>query len=156
MSDAIYPMIAVCTALVSGAVILRTALTTFARVRRDRHMAEIQTKLLDRLGTAPDVMTYVNSESYRQLFESPGPARNEHVSRVLNGIQGGLVSLFAGIALFAISGAGFEPEGARALRVLGSIFTAIGLGLVVSTAWTHRMLRTWGLIGQPSEPNEAK
>lgn len=146
MSDAIYPTIAVTSLIVASAIVLKTALHTFGKVRRDRHMAEIQNKLLDRLGTAPDVMTYVNSDSYKRLFEAAPTGRNEYVSRILNGLQAGLVLLLVGVAMYMMSGSVPEPKDMQGMRILASILTAIGLGLVISTAWSRHMLRHWGLI----------
>ena len=148
MSEAIYPTIAVTSLIVASAMVLKTALHTFGKVRRDRHMAEIQNKLLDRLGTAPDVMTYVSSDSYRRLFEAAPTGRNEYVSRILNGLQAGLVLLLVGVAMYMMSGSAPEPKDMHGMRVLASILTAVGMGLVISTAWSQQMLRRWGLIDE--------
>ena len=63
------------------------------RASRDIRQLAPWNKLLDRLGSAPDVMTYVNSDSYKRLFEAAPTGRNEYVSRILNGVQAGLASL---------------------------------------------------------------
>jgi hypothetical protein len=147
--DGFFIVTALGTLIISTTTVLKTALNTFAKVRRDRHMSEIQSKLLDRLGTAPDVMTYVNSDAYKRLFEQAPTGRNEYASRVLNGIQGGTVLLLAGVALLLLSDAGgFDTDSIRGMRVFGTIFAAVGLGLVASTAWSQRLLRRWGLLGK--------
>jgi hypothetical protein len=149
MEEQIVIALVMITLITSITFVLRTSLQTWGRVRRDRHMAEIQNKLMDRLGTAPDVMTYVNSDAYRKLLEGADTGGNNHASRVLNAMQFGLVLLCGGVGMLATSGL-VRDDGGTFLQVIGGIVVAIGIGLAASAVWSLVLLRKWGLLKDQS------
>lgn len=151
MSEEVMVALVLVTLIGCVTFILNSTLQTWGRVKRERNIMEMQTKLLDRLGSGVDVMSYVNSDAYRQLMEGGGGGRNVYASRVLNSIQAGVVMLFGGGGMFLAALFVSVPEGASFLRVVGGILLALGVGMTLSAGWTYALLKKWGLLGPKGE-----
>src|SRR5215470_17651273 len=103
--------------------VLVSILNGFVRARRDRHLADLQVKLIDRLGAGPDVMNYLSSDAVKNLLASEPEGKAPYVTRVLNTIQTASVLLCAGAGMMAVSG--MADEARQFLKVTGGILVAI-------------------------------
>ena len=128
------------------AYIIKNVVDSIQRSKRDRYMAEVSSKLVERLGTAPDVMSFVESEAYRSLMQDQMPSKGPFVSRILNSLQAGVVLLFGGMGLLAASNFGTDPEFRTVVNAAGAIALAVGLGMTISAGWSYLLLRKWGLL----------
>ncbi len=126
--------------------IIINVVTAIQRSKRDRYMSEVSSKLVDKLGTGPDVMSFVESEAYKNLLGEEVMGKAPFVARILNSLQGGLVLLFGGMGLFAAGNFGGEPDFQTFVKSAGAIVIAIGVGLVLSAGWSYLLLRKWGFL----------
>ncbi len=126
--------------------IVKNVVLAIQRSKRDRYMSEVSAKLVDKLGTGPDVMSFVESEAYKTLLGEQSTGRGPFVSRVLNSIKGGLVLLFGGMGLFAAGNFGGDPEFQVFVRASGAIVIAVGAGMVLSAGWSYLLLKKWGFL----------
>ncbi|MFN7931712.1 MAG: hypothetical protein U0R19_00220 [Bryobacteraceae bacterium] len=126
--------------------IIKNVVLAIQRSKRDRYMSEVSAKLVDKLGTAPDVMSFVESEAYKTLLGEQSTGRGPFVSRVLNSIQAGLVLLCGGMGLFAAGNFGGDPEFQVFVRATGAIVVAVGVGMVLSAGWSYLLLKKWGFL----------
>ncbi|MBL8231738.1 MAG: hypothetical protein JNL98_24795 [Bryobacterales bacterium] len=145
MSEQVTIAIVVPTLFLTAAYILTTIARVFGRARRDRLMAELHGKLIDRLGSGPDVIQFFQTEA-GQKFLAGGEheAPPTHVSRVLNSLQTGLIALSTGIGMYVVAPMSYEA--AAFFRVAGGIAIAAGIGIVLSAGWSFVLLRKWGLL----------
>ena len=128
------------------AYIVKNVVAAIQRSKRDRYMSEVSAKLVDKLGTGPDVMSFVESEAYKSLLGEHVTGKGPFVTRVLNSLQGGLVLLFGGGGLFVAGNFGGDPEFQTFVRSTGAIVIAVGLGMVLSAGWSYVLLKKWGLL----------
>lgn len=145
MSEQVTIAIVVPTLFVTAAYILTTIARVFGRARRDRLIAELHGKLIDRLGSGPDVIQFFQTEAGQKfLAGGDSTVAPSHVSRVLNSLQAGLIALCTGIGMYIV--APMSIEAAPFFRVSGGIAIAAGIGIVLSAAWSFVLLRKWGLL----------
>ncbi len=128
------------------AYIIKNVVAAIQRSKRDRYMSEVSAKLVDKLGTGPDVMSFVESEAYKTLLGEEVTGKGPFVTRVLNSLQGGLVLLFGGGGLFVAGNFGGDPDFQTFVRASGAIVIAIGMGMVLSAGWSYILLKKWGFI----------
>jgi hypothetical protein len=123
--------------------------------RRWSHVMRVQTeahnKLLDRLGSNEELLTYIQSSAGRRFLESapihvdeahPGP--RAPIARLLWSVQAGLVLVAGGIGLQFVS-TGVPPGGAEPLSALGILAIAVGVGFVLSAIVAFVVTRKLGL-----------
>jgi hypothetical protein len=118
--------------------------------------SEIHAKLLERFASSQEMLAYMQTEAGRRFLESGTlavdtlPARTPPVlARILASVQVGLVLVVVGIGFLWLWGS--EPGGEKALLVLGTLVTALGLGFLLSAAASWGMSRRLGLL-----PGEGK
>jgi hypothetical protein len=120
----------------------------FGRRQRLRVAAEFHSKLLERIGSAAEFGQFLTSEGGSRFTESLSASREgaPH-TRILRAVQAGIVILFVGAGLFIFTAAEelpYAPE--RNVRAVSTIFTAVGLGLLVSAAVSYVLSRRMGLL----------
>ena len=123
-----------------------------AKVQTDAH-----TKLLDRFTANEDLLAYIQTPAGARFLES-SPIRLDAgprsvaapLGRILWSVQGGVVLLAAGFGLEYISGR--LPNGAaEALRTLGVLGIAIGIGFLISALISYAISKRLGLIESPTQ-----
>jgi hypothetical protein len=149
MDEKIMIGVVMVTLFVCAAYIITAIVNSIRRSKRDRYTAEVSSRVVEKLGTGPDMMAFVNSEAYKNLLGgTPEDGRGAYATRILNTLQGGLVLLSAGAGMFFVSTFVGDRDGVAFLRVAGGILVAVGVGLAVSAAWSYVLLKRWGLLVQ--------
>ena len=145
--------------LVPLAVFLMVAFIVWVSVTNGRRLkvanlqAEMQTKLLDKLGSSPELVQYLESDAGRTFLQSATLAveRSNPLGRVLGSIQAGVILVFGGIGLLWLRGQVVDPEGAAAALVIGTLTLSIGMGFLVAAGLSYTLSKSWGLIDSHAE-----
>lgn len=144
MSD-IAPMISVIVLLlVTGWVV--KMVTYNRRLNRLASMnAELQAKVLDKLGSAQEVVAYLGTEAGSRLLDAPVMEKAGPYSRILSSIQAGIVLAVAGVGVLVVRtmSPGLDQDG---MAFLGVIALALGIGFVISAVAAHVLSKSYGLI----------
>ena len=124
-------------------------------LRLSRVQAEVHTKLLDRLTTNEDLLSYIQSPAGRRFLES-APITMEQEPRATTAPVGRIIwSLQAGLVLAAL-GAGFwfvqqnvSPEAAEGFFIIGVLAMSLGVGFTVSAVLAYVVSTRLGLVPKP-------
>lgn len=116
------------------------------RSRSSRHLAEIHSRLLDRFTGNQDLIAFLEGDSGRRYFEALDCDVKAPLNRVLNGIQLGIVLLLLGISLVLVRGAETDDIARNALLLTGIPAVAVGVGFLISSAISHYLTKSWGLL----------
>ena len=122
---------------VSGYV-LRTLIVNFRSHRTSRLQAEVMTKLIDRIGSSPELGKWLEGGGPKQFLEFESERSSPH-TRILNSIQTGLVALSLGLALMWV---GTYPE----VSAAGTILLAVGVGFLASSGAAYVLAKNWGIL----------
>jgi hypothetical protein len=117
--------------------------------------AEVHTKLLDRLTTNEDLLTYIQSPAGRRFLES-APISMEQEPRAAAAPVGRIIwSLQAGLVLAAL-GAGFwfvqqnvSAEAAEGFFIIGVLALSLGVGFTASALLAYVVSTRLGLVPKP-------
>ncbi len=142
--DRMWIVLIVAVIFVSVVWIFRLGVAAAHQKTLIKAQAELQSRLLDKLGGSDDLVRYLESGAGRQLLEAPPVERTRPHARVLAALQAGIVLTLAGAALLFLGGR--FPEDAEGFTVLGTLGLALGVGFVASGALAHFLSRSWGLI----------
>jgi hypothetical protein len=122
---------------------------------------EIHTRLLDRFASNEDLLAYIQSPAGSRFLESspisldPAPrSLGAPLGRILWSVQAGLVSIAAGFGLEAVANR-FSDVASEAVRALGILGVALGLGFVISAIISFVISQRLGLIETPARPPES-
>jgi len=124
--------------------------TTVRRYKIAKLQAEVQSKLLEKIGSAQDLLAYAQTDTGRQLLESLQVERTTSEAphgKILWALQVGTILFFFGAgALWVrthVSAQGFE-----AFTILGALSIALGLGFLFSGAASYYMSKSFGLLNR--------
>jgi hypothetical protein len=127
-------------------------LLDFLRQRRMATMMfDLQNKVIDKFGTAPEALQYLESEAGRRLLETASTGPTHPRMRVLASIQIGIV--LAAVAVGFLLVRGVMPEAAQGFTIIGVLGTCVGAGFLVSGAVAYWLSKSWGLINGGSGSN---
>jgi hypothetical protein len=115
------------------------------RQRRTELAAEVQTKLIDRFGSAPELIDFLQSEAGERFVSGFHDApRNATREKIISGMRRGIVVSLLGLGLLAIFAA--DIRGNWGFLYPGCILLALGVGFFLSTFASMRLSQSWGLI----------
>ena len=122
----------------------------FSSVRRyfiAKTKAGLQERVLQRIDSSESLVTLANSESGRRFLESltvEEAQPNAPYTRILFGIQAGVVLLFFGIAMLFVHHHTWDPQAGFMITGTGAI--GIGLGFLIASAASIFVSRRLGLL----------
>jgi Flp pilus assembly protein TadB len=121
-----------------------------ARQRRLELQAEVQTKVIDRFTSAPEMIEFLQSPAGHEFIASfQNAPRLQSRSRMLKGIRSAIVLTFLGIGLIA---AGSQVRGP--FLFVGLIVLFLGIANIVGAIVSMRLSKSWGILPPNGEKAE--
>jgi hypothetical protein len=118
-------------------------LGTAAKNRRAQMQAEVQTKLIERFGSAKEFIEFLQSPAGRQFVTGVEVSSAAYArDRMASGFGKGVVLAMLGFGFLAITLFG----GAHGLIYPGFILLGLGVGFVLATLISIKFSRSYGLI----------
>jgi hypothetical protein len=124
-------------------------------LRLSRVQADVHTKLLDRLTTNEDLLTYIQSPAGRRFLESAPitletepRATSAPVSRIIWSLQAGLVLAALGSGFWFVQQK-VSTEAAEGFFIIGVIVFALGVGFTASAVLAYVVSVRLGLVQRP-------
>jgi hypothetical protein len=131
---------------------IRTIIDHRRWLRLSRVQAEVHTKLLDRLTTNEDLLTYIQSPAGRRFLESaPIPLDQEPrattapVSRIIWSLQAGIVLAALGSGFWFVQ-QNVSAEAAEGFFIIGVLAVSLGVGFTASAVLAYVVSSRLGLV----------
>ena len=140
------PGIAVPTLFISLAWII---FSTIRRYKIAKLQAELQHKLLDKIGTGQELLTYAQTDTGRQLLESLKVERVAPHGRIIIALQAGIVLMVFGVRMLAVRNH-VPDQGAEGFTILGTLIVSLGLGFALASAASYYLSKSFGLLNGAS------
>jgi hypothetical protein len=119
--------------------------TTIRRYKIAKVQAEVQAKLLEKVGSGQDLLAYAQTDTGMQLLESLKVERVAPHGRIIGALQTGIIFLMLGVALlilrYQVSVA--DQEG---FIILGTLSSSLGVGFALSAAASYYLSKSFGLL----------
>jgi len=122
------------------------AADTIKRQRRMKAQAELHGRLLDKFGSAREVVEFLQTPGGARLVDGFSTDREEPASGVLRSTHRGIILVIVAIGCLGLTmvyGRDNNP-----LLVIGVILLCLGVGFLLSAAISHRLSRTLGNMPQ--------
>lgn len=121
--------------------------TTIRRYKIARMQAEVQAKLLEKVGSGQELLAYAQTDAGKQLLESLKVERIAPHGRIIGALQAGIIFVALGVALlllrYQVSAAAGSQDG---FVVLGTLSCALGVGFALSAAASFYLSKSFGLL----------
>lgn len=122
--------------------------STFRRYKIAKLQADVQSKLLEKIGSAQDLLAYAQTDTGRQLLESLQVERavvQAPYGKIMGALQAGTILFFFGAGALWLRSR-VSAQGYEGFTVLGVLAIALGLGLVFSGVASYYMSKSFGLL----------
>jgi hypothetical protein len=123
---------------------------------------ELQTKLLDRIGSGRELAEFSQTEGGQRFIQSlsmdPGESRVTRgmpMDRILGSVQKGVILSMLGLGFLLLGWRYRMDDPGDFFNVVGVIALSLGVGFLVSAGLSYRLSKTLGLIAD-GEPNKSK
>jgi hypothetical protein len=120
--------------------------STIRRYKIAKVQAEVQAKLLDKVGSGQELVAYAQSDAGKQLLESLKVERVAPHGRIVGALQAGIIFLLLGGALLMLRHQVSVADNQEALSVLGTLSCALGVGFALSAAASYYLSKSFGLL----------
>lgn len=114
--------------------------STIRRYKIAKLQADVQTKLLEKVGSGQDLLAYAQTEVGKELLQSLRVERVSPYGRILGALQTGIILALFGAALLMFHNRG---EG---FLLIGAVVTALGFGFVLSALASYYLSKSFGLL----------
>ena len=123
---------------------IRAASANRRQVRLAEMQAELQTRLLDKVGNSQELAEVLRSDVGKNLLVTAPVERTNPYAKILSSVQVGIVLTLAGLVFLATKG--WFPETEQSMVFTGAMGLALGVGFLLSAAVSFVLSRSWGLI----------
>ena len=140
------PIVAIIMVFGGIVAVFWVVFSTIRRLKVARVQSEVHSKLIDKVGSSPEFLTFLDSDAGKQLVASLGieqPSR-EPYSRILSSVQAGVILPLVGIALLVLGG--HFANAAEGFFILGGLAVALGVGFLISAGLSYRLSKAFGLF----------
>ena len=123
--------------------------STFRRYKIAKLQADVQSRLLEKVGSGQDLLAYAQTTAGKQMLESLQVERvvsQVPYGKILGALQAGIVLFCFGSAMLWLRGHVSTPQSADGFTVLGALAIALGRGFGFSAAASYFLSRSWGLL----------
>ena len=123
--------------------------STFRRYKIAKLQADVQSRLLERVGSGQDLLAYTQTDAGKHMLESLQVERvvsQVPYGKILGALQAGIVLFCFGSAMLWLRGHVSTPQSSDGFTVLGALAIALGLGFGFSAAASYFLSRSWGLL----------
>jgi hypothetical protein len=124
-------------------IVLVVFIGTRQKQRRIETLAAVQTRMLDKFGSAAEFVTFLQSPEGKNFLTTASEVRVSPADRIFSSIRSGIILTLLGVAFTILS---FTTD--DGMIVPGVLLLAIGIGFLISAMISHRLSNAWGLLNR--------
>jgi hypothetical protein len=117
--------------------------STIRRYKIAKLQAEVQNKLLEKVGSGQELLAYAQTDVGKQLLESLRVETHSPYARIIGALQTAIVMISLGVAFLLLRRISGAQEG---FLVLGTLITVLGIGFGLSSAASYYLSKSFGLL----------
>lgn len=110
--------------------------------------AELQTRMLEKFGSAAEFVEFAKSEEGKKLLESAAMERPMIVDKNLTWLRRGILLTAAGVGVAILNLTNGIESGTATVSIT---LLSVGIGSIVAALSSRRLARAWQLESAPSE-----
>ena len=118
--------------------------STIRRFKIAKLQAEVQSKLLEKVGSGQELLAYAQTDAGKTLLESLRVEAFSPYTRIIGALQNAIVMVSLGVAFLFLRGRVSGAE--QGFLVLGTLITVLGMGFGLSSAVSYYLSKSFGLF----------
>jgi len=118
--------------------------TTIRRYKIAKLQADVQQKLLERVGSGQELLAYAQTDAGKKLLESLRVETVSPYGRIIGALQTAIIMICFGAGLLFLRGHVSGSE--EGFLVFGTILTVLGIGFALSAAASYYLSKSFGLF----------
>jgi hypothetical protein len=129
--------------------ILITVVTALKQRTNTRTRADIYNRLIDKFGTAPEFIAFLQSDAGLKFIEEHTVESAAPLGKILTSMQIGIVLALLGAGLLVtgnVFGGSLGGDLYIVLTVGGIVGLTVGTGLLISAGISYRLCKAWGIL----------
>ena len=135
------------------AYIFKLFLNFLQQRRLWKHLFDLQNKVLDKYGSTPEALQYLESDAGKRLLESASTQPTSPRAKVLGAVQMGIV--LSAISIGFLVTRSLVPEGFEGFTVIGALGLCLGLGYLISAVVAYYLSKSWGVFNGSNSPSDS-
>lgn len=135
--------------IISAAWIAINIVRALKQRANTRTRAEIYNRLIDKFGTAPEFIAFLQSDAGLKFIEENAVQTGGALGKILAALQIGIILTLVGIGLLMLGNIFGSSRGGDlyiVLNITGTVGLMIGIGFLISSAISYRLSKTWGIL----------
>ena len=127
-----------------------------------RARADLQTKLLDRLGSGREVVEFCQTDGGKQFVEALSlgvletPAsKGSPIERIMGSLQKGIILTLLGLGFLLLAFKFHRDDPGDVFMVIGTVGLSLGIGFLLSAGASYRLSKSMGIL-DVREPARSK
>jgi len=145
-TEALAMMTVTLSFIVGLVIVFRTGFDHLRRARTERLQAELYNKMLDKFGTSPEFLAWLQSEGGQGLLKAAEQPRPAIASRILNSAQFGLFGVILGIGILITAAQFLTGADRQTAGIIGALVLTAGIGLLAGGEFAIAQSRRFGLL----------
>ena len=135
--------------IISVAWIVINVVTALKQRANTRTRAEIYNRLIDKFGTAPEFIAFLQSDAGLKFIEENTVQTSVPLTKILASIQRGIILGLPGTGLLVLGnifGGSLGGDLYIVLTVSGTVGMMIGIGFLISAGISYKLCKAWGIL----------
>ena len=120
--------------------------STIRRFKTAKLQSEVQTKLLDKVGSAQDLLAYAQTNAGREMLQSLKVEQHSPHARIIGALQTSIVMICLGAAMLFLRGRITGTD--EGFLVFGTLATMLGFGFGLSAIASYYLSKFFGLLNR--------
>ncbi|MGO4882955.1 MAG: hypothetical protein ACLP59_19365 [Bryobacteraceae bacterium] len=117
------------------------------RKRRTAAQSELHGRLLDKFGSAQDLVAFLQTPAGAQFVEGISSDREEPSSAILRATHRGIILVIVAAGCLGLTRVyGWQDN---PLLVIGVVLLCLGIGFLISAVVSHKLSKSLGLMPRP-------
>ena len=133
-----------------GMIVLVVWAKAHSKAQQARYNADVQTKLIDRFGSGPEMIEFLKSPEGQQFATGIGKLPKLAArDRVVGGFTRAIFLTFLGLAFLGLC---FSEIGNPGFLIAGAVLVALGLANLISSYISLKLSKRMGLVDSEDDP----
>lgn len=134
------------------AYIFKLFLNFLQQRRLWKHLFDLQNKVLDKYGSSPEALQYLESDAGKSLLESASVQPASPRAKVLGAVQMGIVLSAVSVGFLVVRT--LMPKGYEGFTAIGTLGLCLGLGYLISALVAYYLSKSWGVFNGSNTPSD--
>jgi hypothetical protein len=118
--------------------------TGIRRYKTTKLQAELRERLLDKLGSSPELLAYLQTDAGKHFLEPLTTEQRTPHGRIIGALEASVILVLLGAALLLLRGSIAGAE--QGFLVFGTLILALGIGFALAAAVSYFLSKSFGLV----------